>query len=763
MDRPIAAIRRFKYLIIAIVVLATALGFAGTRLITPAYEVRATIWIATETPEARSTVGPIRSAELLRSGAWIELFRSYRIVDEVVRKLALYLEPQNPGQLGFFDGFRLAERFRPGSYELKLDLTADTWTLRARDGVQLERGTATDSVGRTLGFHWKLPPSAFDGTNDNVAVPFVVRTPRETSMHLLDRLGNRLVNGSNFLWLTYTSQDPRLAAQTLNLWVDEYVRVAAELKKRNLIEFTSILEGQLRFAEQATQDAEAAYQQFRVNAITLPTEGGPVAAGVVERDRDPALLSFFDQKIEYDNLRHDREALETSIANAARAAVPYEGLLLIPSVAQSPGAEALREAFRSRYQLRARLTAERQSFTDEYPTVKQLKASVEVLETTTIPQLASQLLQQLREREHDYRRRIESASAELQAIPPRTIEERRLHRAVVVAEGLYTNLKARYAEAKLAEASAAPDVSVLDTAVAPLAPTRNTAATIILLAIIAGTAGAFAVAMLLDRLDGKFRYVEQVVTELGLPVASALPQVPKSSAASSPEKIVQFVESIRTLRMHVMHAAPTGPLTLAVTSAAPADGKSLVSSNLALSCAEAGLRTVLVDGDTRRGTLHDLFGVSRSAGLTEWLMGSSSTETVIRRTKYANLSFVSAGARSRHGPELIASARLKAFTDHLARHFDVVIFDTPPLAAGIDGYAISAAAGHVVLVVRMGRTVRRLATAKLSVLERLPVVILGSVLNEVPLTGEFQYYAYSDGYAIQPDGSWGELTEAATR
>ena len=762
LERPLAAVRRFKWLIAGLVVLAAAAGVAGTRLITPQYEVRATVWIAAETPDARAGTGPIRSGELLRSGAWIELFRSYRIVDEVVRKLSLYLVPLNREQVPLFAGFALAERFMPGTYELDIDRAKRTWVLKAKDAVEVERGTAADSVGRKVGFQWQLPAAVFEGSG-GVTVPFLVRTPRETSINMLDHLGNRLVNGSNFLWLTYTSTDATLGARTLNTWVDEYVRVAADLKKRNLVEFTSILEGQLQYAERATQDAESAYQRFRIAAITLPTEGGPVAAGV-ERERDPALLSFFEQKIEHDNLRHDREALEKSIASAAKASVPYEGLLLIPSVAQSPGAEALREAFRNRYQLRARLTAERQNFTDEYATVKELKSTLEVLENTTIPQLANQLLMQLRERENDYKRRIQSASKELQSIPPRTIEERRLNRAVVVSEGLYTNLKARYAEAKLAEASATPDVSVLDTAVAPLSPTRNTAAMIVLLAIMAGLGGAIGLALLIDRLDGKFRYADQTVTELGLSIATAVPRMPKNGiSASSPEQVVQFVESFRTLRMHVMHGARNDRLRLAVTSAAPGDGKSLVSSNLALSCAEAGLRTVLIDGDTRRGTLHRMFGLQNKEGLTEYLTGTIHEAQLVKATSHRNLSFVSCGRRDRNSPELIASPRLKGLVEHLGHAFDVVIFDTPPLAAGIDGYAISAATGNVIMVVRMGHTTRRLASAKLAVLDRLPVGILGTVLNEVPSTGEFQYYAYSEGYSVDAGEPAGRIAQVGSR
>jgi polysaccharide biosynthesis transport protein len=764
LERPLGALRRYKWLVVGILISSAVAGFAGSRLVKAQYEARSTIWIASETPELRAT-GPIRSRELLQSGAWIELLRSYRVVDEVVRKLTLYLTPMNPAQRPYFAGFALGDRFVPGSYELHVDRANQTWVLRVKADravpqvISAEQGAAADSVGRKFGFKWVLPATAFAGVG-STTVAFNVSTPRETSIRLADRIGNRLGQGSNFLWLTYSDPDPRLAAQTLNTWADEYVRVAAELKKRNMVEFARILEDQMNYAERATRDAETAYQSFRVNAITLPTEGGPVAAGLVG-ERDPALTSYFDQKIQYDNLRHDREALESTTANAARNAAPYEGLLLIPSVAQSPGAEGLREAFRSRYQLQARLAAERQHFTDEYATVKELKGSLDVLENRTIPELANHLLAQMREREADYQRRIQSASSELQSIPPRTIEEHRLNRAVVVSEGLYTNLRSRYAEAKLAEASATPDISVLDTAVVPLKPTKNTATMIILMAIVAGFAAAGGLALLLDKLDTKFRYAYQAVAELGLVIAGAVPRIPKHGASTTkPEHVVQFLESFRTLRMHITHSARGDRLRLAVTSAAAGDGKSLISSNLALSYAGAGLRTVLVDGDSRRGSLHKTFGVPGKGGLSEYLLGKLSESQLVKDTSHENLSLISCGHRNGSSPELLASARLTRLMDHLGQSFDVVIVDTPPLAAGIDAYALSAAAGNVLLVLRMGHTERRLASRKLSLLDHLPVYVLGSVLNEVPAYGEFQYYtAYSAGYALDDATSTRDLVE----
>jgi len=750
-ERPLAAMRRYKWLILAITVIAGAAGAVGTRFITPEYEVRATVWIANASPRGDGDrSGPIRSAELLNSGAWIELFRSYRVVDEVVRKLVLYVAPESDSDNPLFDRFILAERFAPGAYELTLHRKAKRWVLATAEGVEVEKGAATDSVGRKVGFLWQLPESAFEGTGDR-PIRFTVVPPREKSLDLLNRVGNRLTPGSNFLWLSFSDSDPQLAQRTLNTWLGEYVQVAANLKKRNVVEFAKILEDQLKFAEKATQDAEAAYQGFRVNTIILPTEGGPVAARAVEGDRDPAITSFFAQKIEYDNLRHDREALEANIKNAAVGKTPYEGLLFIPSVAQSPGAAALRDAFTRQYALQADLRVRQQTYTDQHPAVIEVTKSLDVLQKQTIPQLAHQLLAQIIERENDYQRRIQGASRELREIPPRTIEERRLSRAVAVSEGLYTNLKSRFAEAQLAEAGATPDVSVLDTAIAPLSPSKNTATMVLLLGVFGGLVVAIAVALLLDQLDKRIRYAHQATSELGLVIAGAVPRLPKGGIDSkSPEQVVQFVESFRTLRMHVMNAGQGERIVLAVTSAAPGDGKSMISMNLALSFSEAGLRTVLIDGDTRRGTLHRLHEMKPAGGLTEYLTGLIDEANIARKTRYEHLSLVTCGARHPRSPELLATPRLKRLVEFLSRSFDVVIFDTPPLAAGIDGYAISAATGRVLLVLRMGQTERRLASSKLAILDRLPVDIIGAVLNAAPSTGEFNYYTYARGYSVGP-------------
>src|SRR5512145_992386 len=104
-ERPLAAVRRYKWLIVGVVVAFTAIGVVGGRFVTPLFEARATLWVTSENQGSdRDRVGPIRSAELLNSAAWIELFKSFRIVDQVVRQLALYLQPADAADAALFAG-----------------------------------------------------------------------------------------------------------------------------------------------------------------------------------------------------------------------------------------------------------------------------------------------------------------------------------------------------------------------------------------------------------------------------------------------------------------------------------------------------------------------------------------------------------------------------------------------------------------------------------------------------------------------------------
>lgn len=744
-ERPLAALRRYKWLMVVIILISGGVGVVITRIVRPQYEVRATIMIPSPGDEKS---GPIRTGGLLNSGPddWTTLLKSFAITDAVVRKLSLYVQPADVRDSLLFKNFEVSDRgFAAARYELLVDKSRRRWVLSNQiTGVVGDSGTFADSIGYKLGLRWQLPRSELTGTGQR-RIKFTVATPRETSVALIPRLSAKRPNESNFMILSLDDENPKLAADIMNTWVNEYVSVAAELKKRKLVEFARMLDEQLRTSKGALAADESALSGFKVSTITEPGEGTAIAAGLSETN-DPVYKAFFSLKIEYEDIKHDVRELEGVINAVARDSVPGDAFLQVPSVASGMAAQTLRQALTDYHTTESKLASERINFTDEHPTVKALLATLNTLKTQTIPRAANEALTTLKAREVNDKVRIDSSTINLQKIPQRTIEEERLRRNRDVDAALYTNLQNRSAEAQLTAASTTPDVTVLDSAVAPLEPSKNTAIRVLLLALVAGVGSAIGIAIMLDRIDKRLRYPEQATDDLGLPIAGAIPRFPKGGIDQhSPEQMFQLVESFRTLRMTVLQASPQG-VSVAVTSPSPSEGKSLISANLAMSFADAGLRTVLVDGDTRRGALQQMFGLNITPGLTDYLADRAQLSDVLRSTSNDMLFMIPGGTRQRRSPELLTSPRLAQLVRDLRSQFDVVIFDTPPMAAGIDGYSIAAAAGSLLVVLRVGHTQRRMAGEKLRMFDRLPVDVIGAVLNGVEFRGGYAYYGYIPGY-----------------
>lgn len=744
-QRYFAALKRYKWLTLAFIAVGTAAGALATKFIKPEYEVFATIWIQSE-GGAQSRQGPIRSGELLQQAAWVELLRSFATSDTVVQEMGLYLQPRSDNDSLVFEGFQLNNkaRYRPGSYKLQIEggkaaLITDT-------GVEVERVPVGDSLGRSLGFMWRPTPKAL-GT-DSRTIEFTVITPREASLTMREQLTATLADNSAFLWLSLRGQKPQLIAGTLNSWTHHFTRIAAELKKKNIVEFARILEGQVANAEVQLKQSEVDLEKFRITTITMPSEGTGGMAGGTQMTTDPVYKMYFEQKLESEQLRRDRESLEKLLEQADRGVITPDALVTVSSF---KGAEPLKASLQDLYKAQATLRTQRQFYTSDYKPMKDLEAQARTLEKETIPMLAGQLLDQMKRREAELTSYIASASEELQAIPARTIEEMRLRRQVAVNENLYTTLKARSAEARLSESGALPDVSVLDSAVAPLRPASNTTTRIILMAFAASVALGIALALVLDQVDRRFRYPEQAKDELGLEIIGFVPRIRRRRDGSTdPFEAAQVVEAFRAIRLHLTHSLD-GPAraVLTVTSPGEGDGKSLVASNLAMSFAEAGYRTLLIDGDVRRGALHSTFGLPVKPGLLDFLAGKSELDLVVRPTTYENLSLITSGEKHRRGPELLTSVRLTELLAEARGRFDAIVMDSAPLGAGIDAYALGVATGSALIVLRSGHTDRKFADAKLQLAERLPFKLLGAVLNDVNSEGTYQYYSYLEGYTSQ--------------
>ena len=137
-------------LILAIVAAGSALGLLAARRVQPVYDVQSTVWIASGVaPQS----GPIRPQQLLPATSWVELLRSYAIIDPVVRKLRLNVSYRQPGDSIFFGGFESLASLRAGAYVLKIE-PGGRYVLSTAKGIAVERGAVGDSIGRKMGFGW---------------------------------------------------------------------------------------------------------------------------------------------------------------------------------------------------------------------------------------------------------------------------------------------------------------------------------------------------------------------------------------------------------------------------------------------------------------------------------------------------------------------------------------------------------------------------------------------------------------------------------
>lgn len=749
LERYVAAVLRFKWIILLVTFLGAAAGVLLARMVPPQYQTSATLWIEARPRQSQSDVQPIRSAELLTSYAWVELVKANAVLEAVVRERRLYLNVSTPGGETATSTLTVGDDFTPGGYRLTISPDGRQYALsRTRDEEVIERGQVGRPIGRTVGLQWQPPAGSLQ---PGQVIDFGVSAIRPVTERLAANLIVRPDREVNFLNISLTGTDPEETAATVNAVKDHYIRVAADLKRARLSQLSTILQEQLQVAERNLHDAEVALQDFKVTTITLPSDrGSPLAPGL-QLTQDPVFDNYFQMKIEQEQLQRDREVIARVLDSAQNGPLSVFALESIESLSRSPSLQASLAALTER---RANVRALQERYTDQAGPVVEAQAAVDNLERNIIPAQARALLAELNERDRELASLIGSASGELRSIPPRAIEEARLQRRVEIASTLYTDLQRRTEEARLAAVSTIPDVRSLDDAAPPQWPSNGDAHIKLILMAVVGSFGlAVGGALLLDRFDPKVRYPDQVTGGMGLSILGAVPFVRNSTAAHVPEEANHAIEAFREIRMNTMYAfRGTGNLAVAISSAEAGDGKSFVASNLALSFAQQGHRTLLIDGDIRRGRLHHFLNVKRTPGLSDVLAQRATLDEVVQTTSVPLVSLVGSGTRMHIGPELLGSAAMVTHLRELRRRFDVVVIDTPPLGAGVDPYILSALTGNLLMVVRTGNTNRAFAEAKLKLFDRLPVTILGAILNGIPANQRmYRYYSYLPSYGAQEE------------
>jgi succinoglycan biosynthesis transport protein ExoP len=269
-----------------------------------------------------------------------------------------------------------------------------------------------------------------------------------------------------------------------------------------------------------------------------------------------------------------------------------------------------------------------------------------------------------------------------------------------------------------------------------------------------GALTGIAILILLDRIDDRMASFSEFQHHFS---EGVLGQVPKEKIKGKitllqPDDARHvFAESYRNIRSSIFFMPYEGPRpkTLLVTSAVPNEGKSTVSANLAITMALSGARTLLIDGDLRRGALRETFGISSKLGFSEVLKQEVNWREVVVSTSYPNLFMLPRGKTLSQPSEHLLRDSTDALLKDIYNHYDYIIIDSSPVLAADDTTSLAPKIDATLFVVRLSYTSARLIKKSLDFLYNRQVSVPGVILNCVDTSlPEYYYYQYSEYYNI---------------
>jgi tyrosine-protein kinase Etk/Wzc len=373
-----------------------------------------------------------------------------------------------------------------------------------------------------------------------------------------------------------------------------------------------------------------------------------------------------------------------------------------------------------------------QKYTSSFPQVSQIKAQIDAINQDS-----------------------KDLESRVQAMPELQRQYLQLYRDVQVNTVLYTSLLNSYEQLKVLKAGKTATVRILDQAIInpiPIAPKKGL---IILLAALSGGIVSVLFIFLKSIVYTGVKESEVIEARTGVPVIATVPRSQSQRkmfsqrskkvyliAKEDPEDLA--VESLRSLRtlIHFSLSKSKNNVIL-ITGPSPEIGKSFLSVNFAVICAQMGKSVILVDADMRRGHLNKYFNVLNKAGLADYLKGNLEFADLCQQTAVNGLHFIPKGNSPTNHSELLLSPRFPSLVNELSKRYDYVIIDSPPVLAATDAAIIARTAGMTLLVARYAQSHLREIELSIDRLSQVGTFVEGIIFNDVQSTVGYGYqYAY---------------------
>jgi capsular exopolysaccharide synthesis family protein len=354
-----------------------------------------------------------------------------------------------------------------------------------------------------------------------------------------------------------------------------------------------------------------------------------------------------------------------------------------------------------------------------------------------------------RKQEEKLREMLEQTKFDTARLNEKSIQLGILQRKVATNKYLYDALIKRMEEKGLTEKTQLVNVWVIEKAKMPGMPIAQNKNRKLLLSLVLGLFGGLGLAFFLEYLDNTVKSPEDIEDKFYLPVIGTIEKF-KDKNQTILDKVLEgeagpVSESLRSLRTSLLlSSADNPPKALLVTSMGTKEGKSSISSCLAVSMAQNGLKVLLIDGDMRRPQLHNYFRLENQSGLSSYLSGTASTE-LIQREVIRNLDIMICGPVPPNPAELLSAERTACLMKRSRERYDMIIVDTPPLGVA-DALILSRSVDGVILLASAGETRYEMLEKGIKQLREVSAKIPGIVLNKFDTKKSGYYYYYGDYY-----------------
>jgi capsular exopolysaccharide synthesis family protein len=691
---------RWRYLILGVVAACIVLGLVITLLMTPKFTATSTIEIARESNQVTNFQG-------------------------VERETGIADQEFYETQYGLLRSLVLAERV---ATQLRL---VDDKEFYERFGIDQDR-------------------PAFRETNGRYTAQGRAARQRIAGEALLDSVTISPTRLSQLVAINFSSPDADFSQKVANAWAENYIQTNLERKVQATSYGRNLLQRELGQAKERLDESQRQLVTYaeQQRIINLPAQG--------TSDKQTA-----ERSIVADELASLNNALSAATADRIEVEARFR-----QAAGGGQSSEALRnQAINTLRQRRAEVAAEYQrlmvQFEPGYPPARAIKSQIDQLdrsisrEESRVSGAVEAEYRQASGRENSLRQRVETLKSDYLDLRRRSIQYNIFQQEVDTNRALYDGLLQRFKEIGVAGGVGVNNITIVDPADVPQKPSSPRLFLNLALALLTGLVIGGGLAFALEQMDEEIADPVEVERRLGLPLLGSVPKTegvePRDALLDRKSDIVDAYLAIQTsLGFTTGHGVPR---SLAVTSTRPAEGKSTTALAIATMLSRAQRKVILIDGDMRSPSVHNLGRVGNDRGLSNFLAGEDNLSQLTFEMEELGFTAMSAGPIPPNAAELLTGNRLELLISRLLDTYDHVVVDSPPVMGLADAPLIASRVEGVVYAVEAHGIRSSLVKTALQRLRAANARILGGVLTKFEARRSYYGYGYDYGYGYGRDKS----------